>query len=63
MPRTSTPIGLWLDERSPDLPRVLLESGDERDQLLEIDDRISHCLFPGGVRFFRGEGLDRWLNG
>jgi glutathione S-transferase len=59
----STPIGLWLDERFPDLPRLLPESGDERDQLLKIDDWISHCLIPSSFRFFPGEGLDRWLNG
>jgi glutathione S-transferase len=59
----STPIGLWLDERFPQLPRLLPESGDEREQLLKIDDWITHCLIPGSFRFFPGEGLDRWLNG
>jgi glutathione S-transferase len=59
----STPIGLWLDERFPELPRLLPESGDERERLLEIDDWVTHCLIPGSFRFFPGEGLDRWLNG
>jgi glutathione S-transferase len=59
----STPIGLWLDERFPELPRLLPESGDERERLLKIDDWITHCLIPGSFRFFPGEGLDRWLNG
>jgi len=59
----STPIGLWLDERFPDLPRLLPESGGEREHLLKIDDWITRCLIPGSFRFFPGEGLDRWLNG
>ncbi|MBI4290036.1 MAG: glutathione S-transferase family protein [Betaproteobacteria bacterium] len=59
----STPIGLWLDERFPDLPRLLPESGDERALLLKIDDWITNRLIPGSFRFFPGEGLDRWLNG
>jgi glutathione S-transferase len=59
----STPIGLWLDDRFPALPRLLPESGDEREQLLKIDDWITHRLIPGSFRFFPGEGLDRWLNG
>jgi glutathione S-transferase len=54
----STPIGLWLDERIPQLPRLLPESGDEREQLLKIDDWITHCLIPGSFRFFPGEGID-----
>ena len=29
----STPIGLWLDERFPDQPRLLPAAGDEREQL------------------------------
>lgn len=59
----STPIGLWLDERFPELPRLLPESGDEREQLLKIDDWVSHCLIPGSFRFFPGEGFDRLYNG
>lgn len=59
----STPIGLWLDERFPDAPRLLPEGGDERERLLKLDDWISHCLIPASFRFFPGEGLDRWLNG
>ncbi len=59
----STPIGLWLDERFPQLPRLLPETGDQRERLLEIDDWITHCLIPGSFRFFPGEGLNHWLNG
>jgi glutathione S-transferase len=59
----STPIGLWLDERFPDAPRLLPEAGDERERLLKIDDWISHCLIPGSFRFFPGDGLDHWRNG
>jgi len=59
----STPIGLWLDERFPDAPRLLPESGDEREQLLKLDDWVSHCLIPASFRFFPGDGIDRWLNG
>jgi len=59
----STPIGLWLDERFPELPRLLPESGDERERLLKVDDWVSHCLIPGSFRFFPGEGLDRFYNG
>jgi glutathione S-transferase len=59
----STPIGLWLDQRFPDAPRLLPESGDERERLLKLDDWISHCLIPASFRFFPGEGLDRWRNG
>lgn len=59
----STPIGLWLDERFPDPPRLLPESEDERGRVLKIDDWITHCLIPGSFRFFPGEGVDRWLNG
>lgn len=59
----STPIGLWLDECFPDEPRLLPEAGDEREQLLKVDDWISHCLIPSSFRFFPGEGLDRWRNG
>jgi glutathione S-transferase len=59
----STPIGLWLDERFPDAPRLLPAAGEEREQLLEIDDWISRSLIPGSFRFFPGDGLDRWLGG
>jgi len=59
----STPIGLWLDERFPAVPRLLPESGDEREPLLQIDAWITRCLIPGSFRFFPGEGLNRWLNG
>lgn len=59
----STPIGLWLDERFPELPRLLPESGEERERLLEIDGWITQRMIPRSFRFFPGEGLDRWLNG
>ena len=59
----STPIGLWLDERFPDLPRLLPEDAHERKLLLKIDDWVTNQLIPGSFRFFPGEGLDRWLNG
>ncbi len=59
----STPIGLWLDERFPDLPRLLPESGDERERVLKIDDWVSHCLIPNSFRFFPGDGFDRYRNG
>jgi len=59
----STRIGLWLDERFPDLPRLLPENAHERKLLLEVDDWVTNHLIPGSFRFFPGEGLDRWLNG
>ncbi|MCP5057991.1 MAG: glutathione S-transferase family protein [bacterium] len=59
----STPIGLWLDECFPEQPHLLPEGGDEREQLLKIDEWVSHCLIPSSFRYFPGEGLDRWRNG
>jgi glutathione S-transferase len=61
--RDSTPIGLWLDEQFPELPRLLPESGDERERLLELDDWVSQRLIPGSFRLFPGEGFDRFYNG
>jgi glutathione S-transferase len=59
----STPIGLWLDARFPERPRLLPEHGSEREHLLSVDAWITRRLIPGSFRFFPGEGLDRWLNG
>ena len=59
----STPIGLWLDERFPDGPRLLPESGAERDPLLKLDDWISQRLIPASFRLFPGPGLDKYRNG
>lgn len=59
----SSPIGLWLDEMFPDAPRLLPESGDEREQLLKIDDWISRCLIPASFRFFPGDGINAIRNG
>ena len=59
----STPIGLWLDERFPDQPRLLPAAGDEREQLLKIDEWVTHCLIPGSFRLFPGRGYDWIRNG
>ncbi len=59
----STPIGLWLDERFPDSPRLLPEDRKERQALLEIDDWISNTLIPGSFRSYPGEGINHILNG
>lgn len=58
----STPIGLWLDERFPDAPRLLPDDGGARDELLKIDDWVTHCLIPASFRLFPGNGLDRVIN-
>jgi glutathione S-transferase len=59
----STPIGLWLDALFPDRPRLLPESGEERERLIRVDSWISDQLIPGSFRSYPGEGLDRVLNG
>ena len=59
----STPIGLWLDERFPDRPRLLPEGGEERERLLAADDWVTNHLIPGSFRSYPGEGIDRVLNG
>lgn len=59
----STPIGLWLDERFPDAPRLLPDDPDERKHLRDLDDWVSHCLIPGSFRSYPGPGIDRWING
>ena len=59
----STPIGLWLDERFPETPRLLPARGEERDRLVAIDDWVTDHLIPGSFRSYPGEGLDRFLNG
>jgi glutathione S-transferase len=59
----STPIGLWLDELFPDRPRLLPESGEERERLIRVDSWISDHLIPGSFRSYPGEGIDRVLNG
>jgi len=59
----STPIGLWLDEKFPDTPRLLPDDSAERNELLEIDDWISGKLIPGSFRSYPGSGLDHILNG
>ncbi len=59
----STPIGLWLDERFPDAPRLLPDDGPGRKKLLEIDDWITNRLIPGSFRSYPGDGIDKFLNG
>ena len=59
----STPIGLWLDERFPDQPRLLPAEGPERERLLAIDTWVSNCLIPGSFRSYPGDGIDHILNG
>ena len=59
----STPIGLWLDERFPEAPRLLPAQGEERDRLVAIDDWVTNHLIPGSFRSYPGEGLNRVLNG
>ncbi|MDJ0787899.1 MAG: glutathione S-transferase family protein [Myxococcota bacterium] len=59
----STPIGLWLDERFPDAPRLLPRDGAERERLLELDHWVTDRLIPGSFRSYPGEGLDRIRNG
>lgn len=59
----STPIGLWLDDRLPNAPRLLPENAEERAALLEIDTWVTHSLIPGIIRFYSGEGAGRWRQG
>ncbi len=59
----STPIGLWLDERFPDAPRLLPREGPERERLLALDAWVTQRLIPGSFRHYPGEGVDRILNG
>lgn len=59
----STPIGLWLDERFPDPPRLLPADGEERERLLAIDAWVTNRLIPGSFRSYPGEGINRFLNG
>jgi len=59
----STPIGLWLDERFPEAPRLLPDEVAERQQLLKVDSWISDRLIPGSFRAYPGPGLDRFRNG
>ncbi len=59
----STPLGIWLDELCPNTPRLLPESGPEREKLLQIDKWCSDQLIPGTFRFFPGDGWNRWVNG
>ncbi|MGB0922344.1 MAG: glutathione S-transferase family protein [Alphaproteobacteria bacterium] len=59
----STPIGLWLDERFPEAPRLLPEAGPERDKLLAIDQWATDQLIPATFRTYPGEGLNKWING
>jgi glutathione S-transferase len=59
----STPIGLWLDELFPNQPRLLPESGEERERLIRIDEWISNHLIPGSFRSYPGDGINRVLNG
>ena len=59
----STPIGLWLDERYPETPRLLPAQGEERDRLVALDDWVTDHLIPGSFRSYPGEGLGRFLNG
>lgn len=59
----STPIGLWLDERFPDRPRLLPADETERKRLVDLDTWITNRLIPGSFRSYPGEGLDRIVNG
>jgi len=58
----STPIGLWLDDRFPDQPRLLPADGAERERLLGLDEWVSNHVIPRSFRFYPGEGIDRLLN-
>lgn len=59
----STPIGLWLDERFPDRPRLLPDSGEDREKLIALDDWVTNSLIPGSFRSYPGDGIDKFLNG
>jgi len=61
----STPIGIWLDEEFPDLPRLLPKDGPDRDKALEIDSWVSERLIPATFRLMLADGaslIDRYRN-
>jgi glutathione S-transferase len=54
----STPIGLWLDELFPQQPMLLPPEGPEREQLLAIDDWVTHRLIPITFRIPQEPGFN-----
>lgn len=59
----STPICQWLDELFPDHPLLLPEGKDEREELLAIDNWVSHRLIANVFRSYPGENLNLIING
>lgn len=61
----STPIGMWLDERFPDKPRLLPDASAERERVLALDEWVTRRLIPLTFRLMLGEGeslATRWRN-
>ena len=54
----SSPIGQWLDERFPDAPQLLPNSGIERDKAIELDNWVSHVFIAHHFRNYPGIGLN-----
>jgi len=52
----STPIGLWLDERFPERPRLLPHDSAAREAVLGIDRWVTQRLIPLAFRTMLAEG-------
>lgn len=52
----STPIGLWLDERFPERPRLLPRDPAAREAVFEIDRWVTQRLIPLAFRTMLAEG-------